>query len=124
MLGLLRSMAERGIERRVTFYYGARAARDLCFEKELADLQARLPGLTYVPALSEAAAGDDWTGETGLITDVVVRREPDLAGKDAYVCGPPPMVDAAMEVLTRLGCTTDHIFYDKFTTTGDPEDQP
>jgi propane monooxygenase reductase subunit len=27
-------------------------------------------------------------------------------------------------VLTRLGCGPDHIFYDKFTTTGDPEDQP
>jgi propane monooxygenase reductase subunit len=31
------------------------------------------------------------------------------------------MVDAAIAVLARLGCTSDHIFYDKFTTTG--EDQ-
>ncbi|GAA0942715.1 FAD-binding oxidoreductase [Pseudonocardia zijingensis] len=124
MLGLLRSMAERGIERRVTFYYGARSARDLCFEKELARLQEQLPGLTFVPALSEPAEEDDWQGETGLITDVVARHESGAAGKDAYVCGPPPMVDAAVAVLERLGCTTDHIFYDKFTTTGDPEDQP
>jgi len=124
MLGLLRSMAERGVERRVTFYYGARAARDLCFEKELAALQEQLPSLTYVPALSEPAPDDDWAGEIGLITDVLVRRESALKGADAYVCGPPPMVDAAIAVLTRLGCTTDHIFYDKFTTTGDPEDQP
>ena len=29
MLGLLRSMAERGVERPVTFDYGARTARDL-----------------------------------------------------------------------------------------------
>jgi propane monooxygenase reductase subunit len=122
MLGLLRSMAERGIERRVTFYYGARSERDLCVEKEITALQEQLPGLTYVPALSEPTAGDDWTGETGLITDVVARHESTLAGKDAYVCGPPPMVDAAIAVLTRLGCTAEHIFYDKFTTTGDPED--
>jgi propane monooxygenase reductase component len=124
MLGLLRSMAERGVERRVRFYYGARTARDLCFEKELARLQEQLPGLTYVPALSEPSTEDDWQGETGLITDVVARHESGLAGKDAYICGPPPMVDAAIAVLSRLGCTTDHIFYDKFTTTGDPEDQP
>jgi propane monooxygenase reductase subunit len=117
------SMAERGVERRVTFYYGARGARDLCFEKELVGLQEQLPGLTYVPALSEPSADDDWAGETGLITDVVARHESTLAGKDAYVCGPPPMVDAAIAVLTRLGCKAEHIFYDKFTTTGDPEDQ-
>src|SRR3712207_4994484 len=30
LLGLLRSLAERGVERKVTFYYGARTARDLC----------------------------------------------------------------------------------------------
>lgn len=121
LLALLRSMAERGLERKVTFYYGARARRDLCFADELARLQEELPGLTYVPALSEPAAGDDWDGETGLITDVVARREAALGGVDAYVCGPPPMVEAAIGTLTRLGRSEDHIFYDKFTTTGEPE---
>jgi len=124
MLGLLRSMAERGIERKVTFYYGARALRDLCFEKELTALAEQLPRFTYVPALSEPSADDDWAGETGLITEVLARHESTLAGKDAYVCGPPPMVDAAIVALTRLGCTDDHIFYDKFTTTGEPEERP
>src|SRR4051795_13675061 len=35
LLGLLRSLAEKGSERRVTFYYGARTKADLFFEKEL-----------------------------------------------------------------------------------------
>ena len=121
LLALLRSMAERGIDRRVTFYYGARGRRDLPLGEELTKLQEQLPRLTFVPALSEPAADDHWDGETGLITDVVARREPLLAGVDAYVCGPPPMVEAAIATLERLGRTEDHIFYDKFTTTGDPE---
>jgi propane monooxygenase reductase subunit len=121
LLALLRSMAERGIDRKTTFYYGARTRRDLCFADELAKLAEQLPGLTYVPALSEPSADDGWEGETGLITDVVARRETALGGVDAYVCGPPPMVEAAIGTLTRLGRTEDHIFYDKFTTTGEPE---
>ncbi|MGY1604006.1 FAD-binding oxidoreductase [Geodermatophilus sp. SYSU D00815] len=120
LLALLRSMAERGIDRRVTFYYGARTLRDLCFLEEIAKLGEQLPGFTFVPALSEPA-GDEWDGETGLITDVVARREADLSRVDAYVCGPPPMVEAALVVLPRLGRSEDHIFYDKFTTTGEPE---
>ena len=52
------------------------------------------------------------------MTDVVKAHESDLAGADAYVCGPPPMVEAAMEVLTTLGADEKHIYYDKFTTTG------
>src|SRR5207302_5069801 len=44
ILSLLRSMAERGIQRKATFYYGARGRRDLCFEAELRDLARKLPG--------------------------------------------------------------------------------
>jgi propane monooxygenase reductase subunit len=118
ILALLRSMAERGIDRRTTFYYGARGEHDLCFGDELRALEQQLPRFSYVPALSE----QDWDGESGLITDVVKRLEPDLTGADAYVCGPPPMVEAAIPLLERLGVATKHIYYDKFTTTGDAGD--
>lgn len=121
VLGLLRSMAERGTDRKPIFYYGGRQSRDLCFEQELRELEEKIPGFRYVPALSEPAGDDEWDGEVGLITDVVERREPDLSGRDAYVCGPPPMVDAALAKLTALGVLEQNIFYDKFTTTGEPE---
>jgi propane monooxygenase reductase component len=121
VLGLLRSMADRGVDRQAVFYYGARQQRDLCFEKELRELEDRLPGFRYIPALSEPAEDSDWNGEVGMITDVVTRCEPDLKGRDAYVCGPPPMVDAAIPMLTALGVSEQNIFYDKFTTTGEQE---
>ena len=92
-------MAERGIQRKATYYYGARAERDLCFEAELRALEESLPDFRYVPALSEPAPDDDWDGEIGLITDVVQRHRDDLTGAHAYVCGPPPMVEAAMPLL-------------------------
>ncbi|GAA0925697.1 CDP-6-deoxy-delta-3,4-glucoseen reductase [Virgisporangium aurantiacum] len=121
ILSLLRSMAERGLGRRATFYYGARRRHDLCFEDELRGLEETLPGFRYVPALSEPTAGDGWDGEVGLITDVVKRHETDLKRSHAYVCGPPPMVEAAMPMLAGLGVPEKHIYYDKFTTTGESE---
>jgi propane monooxygenase reductase component len=123
ILSLLRSMAERGIRRKATYYYGARRRRDLCFEDELRALEASLPGFRYVPALSEPAADDGWDGEVGLITDVVKRHETDLKGAHAYVCGPPPMVEAAIPLLATLGVPEKRIYYDKFTTTGDPDEK-
>jgi propane monooxygenase reductase component len=120
ILSLLRSMAERGLTRKATYYYGARGRRDLCFEDELLALEGTLPGFRYVPALSEPAPGDDWDGETGLITDVVKRHADGLAGAHAYVCGPPPMVEAALPLLATLGVADKRIYYDKFTTTGEP----
>jgi propane monooxygenase reductase subunit len=117
ILCLLRSMAELGVERRATYYYGARTPADLFHLAELEELGRRLPAFTFVPALSEAGDGDGWSGEAGLITDVVDRLEEDLAEVDAYLCGPPPMVDAAIALLEAKGVPEEHIYFDKFTTT-------
>jgi propane monooxygenase reductase subunit len=121
ILSLLRSMSERGLQRKATFYYGARSMRDLCFDDELRALEESLPGFRYIPALSEPTEGQEWAGEVGLITDVVKRHENDLAKAHAYVCGPPPMVEAAIPLLGQLGVPEKRVYYDKFTTTGDAE---
>jgi len=117
ILCLLRAMAENGVDRPAAYYYGARTETDLFHLDEIAELGGRLPDFTFVPALSDAGDGDGWSGETGLITDVVERLEGDLAEIDAYLCGPPPMVDAAIAMLEAKGVPESHIYFDKFTTT-------
>jgi propane monooxygenase reductase subunit len=112
ILSLLRSLPGTGAEREATYYYGARTEADLFHVAEIAELPA-----SFVPALSEDANG--WAGETGLITDVVARLEGDVAEVDAYVCGPPPMVEAAIALLEAKGVPESHIYFDKFTTTAD-----
>jgi propane monooxygenase reductase subunit len=122
ILSLLRSLAERGIARAGTYYYGARTEADLFHLDELESLCSSLPGFRFVPALSESDRSTLWEGETGLITDVVHRSEPQLAEVDAYLCGPPPMVDAAIALLEQSGVPEAHIYYDKFTTTANTEE--
>jgi propane monooxygenase reductase subunit len=122
ILSLLRSLVERGIDRTGAYYYGARTEADLFHLDELESLCSSLPGFRFVPALSEADRSTAWEGEAGLITDVVERSEQDLAEVDAYLCGPPPMVDAAIALLVQSGVPESHIYFDKFTTTADTEE--
>ncbi|MEA2282307.1 MAG: propane monooxygenase reductase component [Solirubrobacteraceae bacterium] len=117
ILSLLRSMAESGNERPAVYYYGARKQSDLFGLEELERLAAELKDFRFVPALSEVDPDDEWHGETGLITEVVERMEDDLTDVDAYLCGPPPMVDAAIAMLGAEGVPETHIYFDKFTTT-------
>jgi propane monooxygenase reductase subunit len=119
IVSLLRSMVEKGSTRPAVFYYGARTEADLFALEELERLAAELPDMRFVPALSEADSTTGWDGEAGLITDVVDRLEEDLTDVDAYLCGPPPMVDAAVALLERRGCPEARIYFDKFTTTAD-----
>jgi propane monooxygenase reductase subunit len=117
ILSLLRAMADNGTARPATYYYGARQPGDLFHLEELAALAAKSHDFTFVPALSECGPEADWNGERGLITDVVDRCEEDLTEVDAYICGPPPMVDAAIALLSQRGLVESHIYHDKFTTT-------
>jgi propane monooxygenase reductase subunit len=117
VLSLLRSMAEKGTKRAATFYYGARTQDDLFALEEMERLSGVLPDFKFIPALSEDEEGGIWEGEAGLITDVVDRLEDDdLTEVDAYLCGPPPMVDAAIALLERRGVPEAHIYFDRFTT--------
>lgn len=119
---ILTHMVEKGIERKATYYYGARTKKDLFFLDEAKEMEEKLPNFKFVPALSEPEDGDEWNGETGLVTDVVERLEGDLSDTEAYLAGPPPMIDAAIPVLERKGVDEESIFFDKFTITAEMEE--
>jgi len=119
ILALLRSLAVRAIDRPAIYYYGARGPTDLFHLDELAELEQHLPNFRFVPALSDAEEDGSWDGERGLITDVVARCEQELGEVDAYLCGPPPMVDAAIGLLTQKGVPESRVYFDKFTTTAE-----
>jgi propane monooxygenase reductase component len=117
---LLNDMAERGINRQATFFYGARTRKDLFYLDQLHQLAEQLPGFRFIPALSMATNEDEWEGDTGLITEVLSHHLEDVPKNlHAYLCGPPLMIDAAIPVLISKGIYEDHIFYDKFTPTGE-----
>jgi propane monooxygenase reductase subunit len=53
----------------------------------------------------------------------VARLEGDLSDHEAYLCGPPPMVDAAIATLMAKGVGEARIFYDRFTVTASEEER-
>lgn len=119
LLALLRHMVETGNTRQVHFYYGARTPPDLFYLDEILELGKGLTDFTFVACLSESLnppVQGAITVEEGNVTDVVRRLEPVLGKSEVYLCGPPPMVDAALELLEASNTPHDQIFYDKFTS--------
>jgi Na+-transporting NADH:ubiquinone oxidoreductase subunit F len=111
---ILLDMVEKGIDRKATYFFGARTTRDLFLLEEMRELENKLPRFTFIPALSAPAEEDNWTGETGLITEVLDRHLSDADNLEAYLCGSPGMIDASIGVLTKKGLPEELIFYDKF----------
>lgn len=117
VLALLRHMSETGDTRRIRFYYGARTVQDLFYLDEIKALGQQLSDFAFTVALSESTDGAGELGitaESGVVTAVVETHEPDLHKTEVYLCGPPPMVDAALDLAATLAVPNDQIFFDKF----------
>ena len=111
---ILLDMAEKGNNRKVNYFYGARTKEDLVLPDEMAAITEKLPNYKYIPVLSEPAEDTDWEGETGWVTDAVGRHMDSGDNVEAYLCGSPGMIDACIKVLTEHGVPEELIFYDKF----------
>ncbi|MDO5504592.1 MAG: FAD-binding oxidoreductase [Actinomycetia bacterium] len=120
ILSILRHLAEIESPRPVHFYYGARTADDLFYLEEIVEIGSKLKDFTFTVGLSDSSP-DTWEHvgielAEGFIHTVVDQREETLRSTEVYICGPPPMVDAATEMLEGHVVPADQVFFDKFTS--------
>lgn len=118
MLALLKDAANQGGQHSVTLLFGARTQQDLYALDEIEALSQQWAGrFRFMPVLSAEPADSNWAGARGLVSDQI----PQLieAGSQAYLCGPPAMIDHAMPVLKLHGVRREDIFADRFSTQHD-----
>ena len=111
ILSLLRQLAAEGTQRPVRFFYGARTEQDLFYGDLIAELGAKLADFRFTPVVERFVheAVDEYLASGEIGTDV-----------EGYLCGPPPMIDAAQDMLAgRHSVSEQRIFHDKFTTSAD-----
>jgi Na+-transporting NADH:ubiquinone oxidoreductase subunit F len=69
-------------------------------------------------ALSDPLPEDDWKGHTGFIHKVTfeqyLKDHPAPEDCEYYLCGPPPMVAAVLQMLEDLGVEPENILLDDF----------
>jgi CDP-4-dehydro-6-deoxyglucose reductase len=112
--GLVEHALHIGIQRPIEFYWGAKDRAGL-YMHALAENWAAENGIAYTPVLSEPAAGDQWTGRTGLVHETVLADHPDLSAYQVYACGAPVMCEAALKDFTAHGLPKDEFFADVFS---------
>ena len=113
LLSMLRDLVAKGCERPVSLFFGARTEADLYIVDEIREVGSGLADFEFHPVLSQSWT-QDWQGETGMVTDAIGRWRPELA-HDVYMCGPPPMIDAAIPLLRAAGVRPRNIYFDAFT---------
>ena len=117
---MILDLLEQGDSRHITLFQGARNLAEL-YNRELFETLARdHDNFTYVPALSDVADGDDWDGQRGFVHEAAKAHfDGRFAGHKAYLCGPPPMIDAAITALMQGRLFERDIFMERFLTAAD-----
>jgi len=106
------------IKRRCVLLFGARTQADLYQLDAIRRIGENWQDVfEFIPVLSHEPDGSDWPGARGFVTEYISPKF--CEGADGYLCGPPPMIDAAIAKLTSHGITPDRVFYDKFTDARD-----
>ena len=116
VLSVLQAAADAGVQRDAVFLFGARTQADLYQLDAIAAIGARWAGqFRFVPVLSHEPADSGWGGARGFVTEYLTNAQaPDPTARHASLCGPPPMIDAALAVLSEAGVADGHVHYDKF----------
>ncbi|MEO0603943.1 MAG: NADH:ubiquinone reductase (Na(+)-transporting) subunit F [Myxococcota bacterium] len=104
--------------RRVSYWYGARSAREIFYEEEFRALERQFPNFRLVIALSDPQPEDNWEGPVGFIHNIVIDHylNEHEAPEDCefYFCGPPLMLKAVLKMCDDFGVPEDNVRFDDF----------
>ena len=105
-------------KRKISFWYGARSLREMFYVEDFEQLAAENDNFEWHVALSDPAAEDNWTGDTGFIHNVLLenylKNHPAPEDCEFYMCGPPMMNSAVIKMLEDLGVEPENIMLDDF----------
>lgn len=109
------------------FLFGARTQKDLYCAEEMESIGEtwnKNYRFEYIPVLSAEPEDSDWRGARGYVTTYLMERYLsdkliDISQAEAYMCGPPPMIDAGIKLLGEAGMRESLMHYDKFLDASD-----
>ena len=104
--------------RKISYWYGARSLREVFYAEEFDALEKKYQNFSWHLALSEPLPEDHWSGYTGFIHQVLydeyLKNHPAPEDCEYYLCGPPLMNSAVLNMLDDLGVEPENILFDDF----------
>ncbi len=105
-------------DRKISFWYGARSVREMFYVEDFDMLARENENFDWHVALSDPQPEDNWEGYTGFIHNVLLENylkdHPAPEDCEFYMCGPPMMNAAVIQMLEDLGVERENILLDDF----------
>jgi methane monooxygenase component C len=117
LISMLRDACERQAKGEFHLFFGMQDADCMFFEKELKVLASSMPNLTVHLALIYPP--QDWKGFTGnSVSDFEHYFAKRTDKPEVYLCGPAPMIEAAVAACQRLEVPSEQVNFEEFIASG------
>ena len=117
---MILDLLESGDSREIRLVQGARTLDELYYREEFEQLATQHPNFEYLPVLSSEPEDSAWSGARGYVHEHAASRfNQDFRGWRAYLCGPPPMIEASISALMQGRLFEKDIFTEKFLSAAD-----
>ncbi|MBN2592192.1 MAG: 2Fe-2S iron-sulfur cluster binding domain-containing protein [Sedimentisphaerales bacterium] len=115
MKNIIYSLYDRWPDRSCWLFFGCRTTKDIFYLEQFKELEKKHHNFHVIYALSDKLEPDEkWDGETGFIHLSVDKHLEQGVPRQAFLCGPPLMIEAVTRVLEEKGLQPEDIFYDEF----------
>ena len=114
--------------RKVSYWYGGRSKKELFYMDHFRRIEKEFKNFNFFVGLSEPLPGDNWSikkkledkkdGYVGFIHQVLydnyLSKHSEPEDVEYYLCGPPLMNQAVLQMLEDMGIPDENIRFDDF----------
>ena len=108
---MIKSLLKDNCAQKITLIFGVRYENEVLYQEEFQDLASKYPHFQFVPTISRPK---NWKGEVGYVQEKLKKYFQDPKGREIYVCGLIPMIEAIQAAATEIGFDKKQVHFEKY----------
>lgn len=116
LLSILRFVDEEKLRIRITALISFSSRDELIGYDFLKRIDESNSNIKVIYTVTDLKSSTDWTGETGRISEEMIKKDiVDVYNSYYYIVGPPAMVNAMIEIVEKMGVGKEKIVKENFS---------
>lgn len=108
---MIKTLLKEGCQRQIVLIFGVRHENEILYEEEFREIEKNHKNFRFIPTISRPK---NWQGEVGYVQDKLKKYVTDPKGKEIYVCGLIPMIEAVQKAAEEIGFDKKQVHFEKY----------
>lgn len=114
---MIKYAIDKGLDTKINLIYSCSTVEEIAFKEEFEEWAKNWPNIKLAITVSHPEESKaKWKGLTGRIDSQMIKKQSEnLSDPTYWLCGPPQMIDAIEDSMSKMHITDDKLRTEKFT---------